>query len=101
MYVFRFFFSSRRRHTRWPRDWSSDVCSSDLEVAKALGPGLRDSKVLWLSIAAGVQAADLARWLGGEAAVVRAKIGRASCRERGEVSGGGGRLEEKREERVH
>src|SRR5207253_7672992 len=24
-------FSSRRRHTRWPRDWSSDVCSSDLE----------------------------------------------------------------------
>src|SRR5439155_16978373 len=25
-----FFFSSRRRHTRWPRDWSSDVCSSDL-----------------------------------------------------------------------
>src|SRR5215208_7267131 len=29
MLVF-FFFSSRRRHTRWPRDWSSDVCSSDL-----------------------------------------------------------------------
>src|SRR5690625_8050426 len=28
--VFFFFFSSRRRHTRWPRDWSSDVCSSDL-----------------------------------------------------------------------
>src|SRR5207253_4174642 len=27
---FIFFFSSRRRHTRWPRDWSSDVCSSDL-----------------------------------------------------------------------
>src|SRR5207253_6884843 len=27
---FFFFFSSRRRHTRWPRDWSSDVCSSDL-----------------------------------------------------------------------
>src|SRR5690625_6296237 len=25
-----FFFASRRRHTRWPRDWSSDVCSSDL-----------------------------------------------------------------------
>src|SRR5215510_15575123 len=25
-----FFFSSRRRHTIWPRDWSSDVCSSDL-----------------------------------------------------------------------
>src|SRR5271166_5409300 len=29
-YMFFFFFSSRRRHTRWPRDWSSDVCSSDL-----------------------------------------------------------------------
>src|SRR5215510_11334001 len=28
-----FFFSSRRRHTRWPRDWSSDVCSSDLRPA--------------------------------------------------------------------
>src|SRR6266487_5549616 len=27
-----FFFSSRRRHTRWTGDWSSDVCSSDLEV---------------------------------------------------------------------
>src|SRR2546422_1313004 len=26
----RFFFSSRRRHTRCSRDWSSDVCSSDL-----------------------------------------------------------------------
>src|SRR5690348_18327096 len=26
----RFFFSSRRRHTRWTGDWSSDVCSSDL-----------------------------------------------------------------------
>src|SRR5690606_40465140 len=28
-YLF-FFFSSRRRHTRFSRDWSSDVCSSDL-----------------------------------------------------------------------
>src|SRR4051794_41684507 len=27
-----FFFSSRRRHTRWTGDWSSDVCSSDLRV---------------------------------------------------------------------
>src|SRR6266481_9969528 len=27
---FSFFFSSRRRHTRWNCDWSSDVCSSDL-----------------------------------------------------------------------
>src|SRR5690606_39261574 len=29
-----FFFSSRRRHTRFSRDWSSDVCSSDLFVSK-------------------------------------------------------------------
>src|SRR5690606_39938340 len=29
-FCFFFFFSSRRRHTRFSRDWSSDVCSSDL-----------------------------------------------------------------------
>src|SRR5437660_5080007 len=34
-----FFFSSRRRHTRWPRDWSSDVCSSDLDAAAEGGRG--------------------------------------------------------------
>src|SRR5204863_3876550 len=33
---FFFFFSSRRRHTRSLRDWSSDVCSSDLESASAI-----------------------------------------------------------------
>src|SRR6266511_2771754 len=33
-----FFFSSRRRHTRFSRDWSSDVCSSDL-VLEPLAPG--------------------------------------------------------------
>src|SRR6266498_5572298 len=31
-FFFFFFFSSRRRHTRCGRDWSSDVCSSDLEI---------------------------------------------------------------------
>src|SRR5947209_8973604 len=31
-FFFFFFFSSRRRHTRYWRDWSSDVCSSDLFV---------------------------------------------------------------------
>src|SRR2546430_4291380 len=30
-YIIFFFFSSRRRHTRFDCDWSSDVCSSDLE----------------------------------------------------------------------
>src|SRR5258707_5247733 len=33
-----FFFSSRRRHTRYWRDWSSDVCSSDLVVARDRAP---------------------------------------------------------------
>src|SRR6267143_6384512 len=30
-----FFFSSRRRHTRWNCDWSSDVCSSDLNCRRS------------------------------------------------------------------
>src|SRR2546429_6013281 len=34
-----FFFSSRRRHTRCSRDWSSDVCSSDLDGTNAVGAG--------------------------------------------------------------
>src|SRR3989440_3435915 len=33
---FLFFFSSRRRHTRSDRDWSSDVCSSDLETVHVI-----------------------------------------------------------------
>src|SRR5256884_3908536 len=32
-----FFFSSRRRHTRCSRDWSSDVCSSDLQTVQRVG----------------------------------------------------------------
>src|SRR5687768_9995655 len=35
-FFFFFFFSSRRRHTRCSRDWSSDVCSSDLNVRPLL-----------------------------------------------------------------
>src|SRR5690606_40263037 len=31
-FVVLFFFSSRRRHTSFSRDWSSDVCSSDLDL---------------------------------------------------------------------
>src|SRR5690606_40667810 len=34
-----FFFSSRRRHTRFSRDWSSDVCSSDLSRSLARSGG--------------------------------------------------------------
>src|SRR5690348_5651807 len=36
-----FFFSSRRRHTRWTGDWSSDVCSSDLILRYCDKLGLR------------------------------------------------------------
>src|SRR3989442_5498890 len=36
-----FFFSSRRRHTRCGRDWSSDVCSSDLNPVAAITPAVR------------------------------------------------------------
>src|SRR5204862_5386614 len=39
---FFFFFSSRRRHTRSLRDWSSDVCSSDLVSAHRLSQRDRD-----------------------------------------------------------
>src|SRR2546430_9393539 len=43
-----FFFSSRRRHTRFDCDWSSDVCSSDLDEVECDGvallcPGSRNS----------------------------------------------------------
>src|SRR5207302_3924419 len=40
-----FFFSSRRRHTRFSRDWSSDVCSSDLAVRWLLDQGA--TTALW------------------------------------------------------
>src|SRR5690606_40464644 len=36
-----FFFSSRRRHTSFSRDWSSDVCSSDLVRARLTGSSLQ------------------------------------------------------------
>src|SRR6516225_1866668 len=36
-FFFFFFFSSRRRHTRLTCDWSSDVCSSDLDHRRVLG----------------------------------------------------------------
>src|SRR5207253_5561442 len=96
-----FFFSSRRRHTRWPRDWSSDVCSSDLMS----GPGFRVA--LWLPVCAMAfarpswgQESGSARWrlTGAWLAVgpnapfltrLGTKIGRASCREKVEVAVGG------------
>src|SRR5437870_13695047 len=85
-----FFFSSRRRHTRWPRDWSSDVCSSDLDERR----DGEDARVK-------VELQDLED-LDGQRHVVRrgeedrdrhvaerddegVEIGRASCRERGKM----------------
>src|SRR5699024_11315131 len=59
-FLFVFFFSSRRRHTRSKRDWSSDVCSSDLY--KNIGPVMKvfplvkeqkDQDELWRGIADG------------------------------------------------
>src|SRR5947209_13343790 len=68
--LFFFFFSSRRRHTRYWRDWSSDVCSSDLiaDALSVLDPGT------WTSYE---DIASLAR---------TDEIGRASCRERVSIS---------------
>src|SRR2546429_7089377 len=47
-----FFFSSRRRHTRCSRDWSSDVCSSDLPAPQAglmavLAKGIVAGEMAW------------------------------------------------------
>src|SRR5207302_7118533 len=49
-----FFFSSRRRHTRFSRDWSSDVCSSDLFLAlgeDASSPRRNDTETFESAIA--------------------------------------------------
>src|SRR6266850_5417030 len=44
--MFFFFFSSRRRHTRLQGDWSSDVCSSDLESDMKVRTSLLDARFL-------------------------------------------------------
>src|SRR3712207_7728034 len=86
---FFFFFSSRRRHTRYWRDWSSDVCSSDLRTGGTAGGAAR-AVVRWPRGARRRSAvpgerhprtrhpAGTAR--GGGRALPQ--IGRASCRER-------------------
>src|SRR5688500_20247123 len=75
-----FFFSSRRRHTRLQGDWSSDVCSSDLGSAGTKLVDVRNHALaIWCSpsIRRGASRGHGPIWL---------KIGRASCRERVEVS---------------
>src|SRR5207249_8318729 len=70
----RFFFSSRRRHTRSKRDWSSDVCSSDLAaLAQGLSP---------VGLSGQVSGSDPIELDGVPVARLRREIGRASCRER-------------------
>src|SRR2546430_3787833 len=50
VYIFLFFFfSSRRRHTRFDCDWSSDVCSSDLESPRKLRHQIRRNQFDQLS----------------------------------------------------
>src|SRR5690606_39540051 len=89
-----FFFSSRRRHTRFSRDWSSDVCSSDREspwppfhVDQGYAP--EDSTVLVVAAEAPHNVIDGGSTtalgvLGSMVDAMRSggKIGRASCRER-------------------
>src|SRR5690606_39326607 len=98
---FMFFFSSRRRHTRFSRDWSSDVCSSDLitldrrhvleQVAHRV-PRVRQLAVVRIlrRLAGVVQLKGVLVEHVAKALGEIAEIGRASCRERGEISGGGG-----------
>src|SRR5690349_23497499 len=88
VFFFFFFFSSRRRHTRSLRDWSSDVCSSDLipELAKECLQQRPD--VVLLSNAAVLDRTllhTLRRECPATAIVLwvnEIEIGRASCRER-------------------
>src|SRR5688500_19073534 len=80
-----FFFSSRRRHTRLQGDWSSDVCSSDLDavVTTAGSDGVSDL---------GEVLADAEERLrSGASAGSRVEIGRASGRDRVAMRGDGRR----------
>src|SRR2546422_3541155 len=76
--MFFFFFSSRRRHTRCSRDWSSDVCSSDLVDLVDLG---QDRVVASRSDEiAGVHQTSIhpAVERGGDQGVVQVELGQVS-----------------------
>src|SRR5690625_7397844 len=98
-----FFFSSRRRHTRWPRDWSSDVCSSDLsvEINPVLARALRVKGALLDAQSLASSAFASGRFDATDALnrTEALEIGRASCRERVEISGGAVSLKRKAEEK--
>src|SRR5690606_40748718 len=88
-----FFFSSRRRHTRFSRDWSSDVCSSDLALhsSKRLSPPKTGKRPRRTLAAGGRGTRDrraypfigrVVHGRGGPTAKICPKIGRATGRER-------------------
>src|SRR5260370_10629135 len=84
-----FFFSSRRRHTRFKCDWSSDVCSSDLSARRRRAPWRRSHsrERCVQACQRGLEWFSPARfqWLLEPASYLRrdeSEIGRASCRER-------------------
>src|SRR6266511_4993375 len=68
-----FFFSSRRRHTSFSRDWSSDVCSSDLDAQAILEDAVRQQQGIAVFEAARRRPFDIGlvamTWLGVLAAV--------------------------------
>src|SRR5699024_11373182 len=86
---FYYFFSSRRRHTRSKRDWSSDVCSSDLlSVSLALLTYHHSGHCLAVALTSSDRGRHYSIVATGEAghseiwAPLQSQIGRASCRER-------------------
>src|SRR5437016_13028808 len=100
-----FFFSSRRRHTRLVSDWSSDVCYSDLQRIDDAGAEDRDNDHGEEQARQGEQnihephdrdVEHAAQEAGEEAE----QIGRASCRERVEISVVAGALKKKKENKV-
>src|SRR5690348_8610599 len=77
-----FFFSSRRRHTRWTGDWSSDVCSSDLMLIASGDTARAPSALAVLAAATSLRAmAQEAPWFPGvpspSVADLRAEFGLA------------------------
>src|SRR5690606_40208551 len=94
-----FSLSSRRRHTRCSRDWSSDVCSSDLKelIARAIHNASSRKGELMIKVNCAAMPANLieSELFGHEkgaftGAIERRigkfeQIGRASCRDRGNV----------------
>src|SRR5690606_39706637 len=60
-----FFFSSRRRHTRFSRDWSSDVCSSDLGVETIFGQWLVAAEEGVVEAAGAGEVTGTKAWLDG------------------------------------